>query len=332
MAEVRGETLRRKIAVLRGEGAKAQGPETALRAFRLAFARAARDEVGLDVEVTRVTDQRRSLAELLELPPDRAFLAMLEGPEGGLGLMALSPALLAALIEVQTVGRVTGRAPPLRRPTRTDAAMVAGTVDRTLRDLETALAEAPDLTWAGGFRYASFLDDVRPLGLLLEDQPYRVLTADLRIDGAQVGGAIVMALPAAGKGPKPQAGSAPAQDAAAEARLWSQALAATVSTAEVQLDAVMTRIRLPLAQVMALAPGALIPIGSASVDSVAIEATGGRRIAEARLGQNRGLRALRLTRTDDGAGARSAAPDLPRLAVQESFGAPPVPGQAARSA
>jgi flagellar motor switch protein FliM len=327
MAEVRGDTLRRKIAVLRGDAASAQGPETALRAFRLAFARAARDEVGLDVEVTRVTDQRRSLAELLELPPERAFLAMLEGPEGGLGLMALPPALLAALIEVQTVGRVTGKPPPLRRPTRTDAAMVAGTVDRTLRDLEAALAEAPDLTWAGGFRYASFLDDARPLGLLLEDHPYRVLTADLRIDGAAAGGAIVMALPAAGKGPKPQTGSAPAPDSAAAARAWSQGLAAAVNTAEVQLDAVMTRLRLPLAQVMALAPGALIPIGAASVDSVGIEATGGRRVAEARLGQNRGLRALRLTRIDDGAGARPAAePARPGEGARQAApaAAPPV--------
>jgi flagellar motor switch protein FliM len=332
MAEARGGTLRRKIAIRRGDGARTEGPETASRAFRLAFARAARDEVGLDVEVTRVTDHRRSLAELLELPPDRAFLAVLEGPEGGTGIMALPPALVAALIEVQTIGRVTGRPPPPRRPTRTDAAMVAGTVDRAMRDLEAALAEAPDLTWAGGFRYASYLDDPRPLGLVLEDQPYRVLTADIGIDGGAAHGAIILALPAAGRGPRPQTGAEPAPDAAATARAWSQGLAATVITAEVQLDAVLTRFRLPLAQVMALTPGALIPIGSASVDSVALEAAGGHRVAEARLGQNRGLRALRLSRIGEDASPRPPAEPGRIVAEGGRSSPPPTVQPVARSA
>ena len=48
-------------------------------------------------------------------------------------------------------------------------------VDAALEGLEIALAEEADLIWADGFRYASFLDDPRPLGLLLEDIAYRCL-------------------------------------------------------------------------------------------------------------------------------------------------------------
>ncbi|MFN6979613.1 MAG: FliM/FliN family flagellar motor switch protein, partial [Gemmobacter sp.] len=196
-------------------------------------------------------------------------------------------------------GRLTGTAAPPRRPTRTDAAMVVSTLDRCLRDLEIALAEAPDLSWAGGFHYASFLDDPRPLGLLLDDQPYRVLSAEVTLDDGAGRGSVLLALPAAGRGPKPAPRSAPPQDAAAAARAWSQAMAQAVNGAEVQLDAVMGRIRVPLEQVMGLEPGALIPIGAASLDSVALEAAGGRRVADARLGQNRGMRALRLTRLEE---------------------------------
>ena len=53
-----------------------------------------------------------------------------------------------------------------RKPTRTDAAMVAGLIDAALAGLEQALLQEADLVWAGGFRYASFLDDARPIGLL----------------------------------------------------------------------------------------------------------------------------------------------------------------------
>jgi flagellar motor switch protein FliM len=301
------DTLRRKIAAARrGEGEAA--PESAPRAFRLALARAARDEAGLDIDVRCVSDRRLSLAELLEIPPERAFLAMLEGPEGALGVMALSPALLTALIEMQTVGRLTTANPVPRRPTRTDAAMVAGTVERSLRDLEASLAEAPDLVWAGGFRYASFLEDARPLGLLLDDAAYRVLGAEVTLDGGARTAQVMLAVPAAGRGSKPAVRVPPERDAAQAARAWAQGMQAALNGATVSLDAVMTRLRLPLEQLMALAPGALLPIGTASLDSVAIEAPGGRRVAEARLGQNRGMRALRLTRVEESAATRPAAP------------------------
>lgn len=314
-----GSVLRRKAGG--AARAAAAGPDGAARAFRLALARAARDEVGLDLEVTRLAEARMSLAELLEQPPDRAFLAMLEGPEGGLGTMALSPEVMAALIEVQTTGRLTGAPPPPRRPTRTDAAMVAGTLDRALRDMEAGLAESPDLAWAGGFHYASFLDDARPLGLLLDDQPYRVMTATVVLGDAGRQGRVLLALPAEGRGPKPVAKKPAAPDPAQAARAWSQALSAAVAQSEVTLHAVIGRIRLPLAQVSAFRVGAVLPIGQASIDTVALEAAGGRKVAEARLGQNRGLRALRLNRIEDaGAAARAPVPVAPHPAAA---GAPP---------
>lgn len=308
--QVNGEILRRKIAAQRRSAAEAV-PETALRALRLALGRAARAEAGLDIEVVRVSDRRLSLAELLEVPPERAFLAILEGPEGALGLMALSYPLMAALIEMQTIGRLTAAVPPPRRPTRTDAAMVAGVVDRCLRDLEATLAEAPDLAWAGGFHYASYLEDPRPLGLLLEDEPYRVMGAEITIGGGSRTATVVLALPAAGRGAKPAAKAAPEREEARSVRAWSQGMQAAVGGATVCLDAVMTRVRLPLERLMTLAPGALLPIGTASLDSVSLETRDGRRVAEARLGQNRGMRALRLTRIED-------VPQAPRQASQVS--------------
>ncbi len=168
---------------------------------------------GLLVDVTDLRLARRSLAELLEFPPDRALIALLDGPGGGLGMIALAPEVTSALVEMQTIGRVAAAAPAPRRPTRTDAAMVSAVIDRALAELEAVLAEEADLVWTGGFRYASFLEDARPLGLLLEDQPYRVLTTDLVMGENGRGGRVILALPAEGRGQAPVAarGARPAR-------------------------------------------------------------------------------------------------------------------------
>jgi flagellar motor switch protein FliM len=142
-----------------------------------------------------------SLTELLELPEELALLAVVEGPGDGLGLMALTPPVLASFIEVVTTGRLSRAQAQPRKPTRTDAAMAAGLIDSILTELEVALAGGADLSWAGGFRYASFLPDARPLGLILDDQAYRVLTVALTFAtgaGARQG-EVLLALPARGR-------------------------------------------------------------------------------------------------------------------------------------
>src|SRR5690606_32291969 len=100
--------------------------------------------------------------------PDRALIVMLEGPKDGLGLLVLSPEVLAGILEMQMVGKVSPAPPLSRRPTRTDAAMVSGLIDRAMGGLESELLQSDDLIWTSGFRYASFLEDARPLALLLE--------------------------------------------------------------------------------------------------------------------------------------------------------------------
>lgn len=298
------DIIRRKVAhaVLTG----GEGGPGADHGWRLAFARAARDSASLMVEVAAMSVRRRSLAELLELPPERALLALLDGPQGGLGLLVMSAEVMGALIEMQTTGRVSAAPPLTRRPTRTDAAMVAGVIDRALEELDSVLAEEADLVWAGGFRYASFLEDPRPLGLLLEDHGYRVLSADLSLSaGARTGG-LILALPAEGRGlrPVPKPGQADRM-AAAPAHSFSDGLGEAVMAADCTLDAVIGRIRLPLRDVMALQVGQVLAMPKAALDRIGLEGINGNRVAVARLGQQQGMRALRLSQ-----GLAGAAPGI----------------------
>jgi flagellar motor switch protein FliM len=283
------DVIRRKID--RARLPLAEGAPGADRGWRLALARAARDLMALDLDFRRLAVTRSSLAEVLELAPDRALVALLHGPKGGLGVLLLAPAVTSTLIEMQTLGRLSASPPPSRKPTRIDAAMVAGFVDRALSGLDEALADEADLTWAGGFRYASCLEEVRPLGLLLEEDAYRVLSAEVLLGPAGRSGEVVLVLPAIGRGERPPSPSVAAEDAAPQ---FSAGLTAQVMQVESRLDAVIARLTLPIRQIMALQAGDVLHLPLAALDAVTLEAAAGGPIAQARLGQNRGMRAVKL--------------------------------------
>lgn len=323
MAEAgRNAVLRRRLAAQRA--ALAEGSPGADRSWRMALARSARDRLGLVLDVTGLRIKAQSLAEVLELPFEYALIAVLQGPAEGMGLMVLSADVLAALIEVQTYGRV-GTAPvDPRKPTRTDAAMVAPLLDAALIELEQQLAEEADLIWAGGFRYASFLDDARPLGLLMEDVGYRLLSAEVSLGIGARKGMIYMVLPAKGRGVSPSYASPALQEEASGAQSFTHNFAAQVEASSCILEAVLAQVSLPLAQVMALDVGAVVPLGRAAIDKLQLMGANGLTLTEGKLGQQRGMRAIRLSLPHAEAGFAAQVPDLDQgLPLQPMFAADP---------
>lgn len=314
MAEISGDSvLRRKILAARPQ--VAEGGPGADRGWRLALSRAARDDMKLALDVAGLTLDRRSLAELLELTPDRGLIAVLDGPRDGLGLLMISAPVLAGMIEAQTIGRVASGPVAPRKPTRTDAAMVAGMIDAALSGLEASLAQEADLVWAGGFRYASFLEDARPLGLLLEDTVYRVLTADVSLGQGARTGAVILALPAEGRGRMPHTPTAPVVDVHGPS--FADALALQVEAADCVMQAVLARLSLPLSRLMDLQVGEVMALPRAGIDRISFEGLDGRAVAEGRLGQNRGMRAIRLTPTEPAARVTPAMPAAVPVAEPE---------------
>lgn len=297
-----GNVIRRKVVAGRARSS-AVVPAGAVKALGLALGRAGQQVSGLGLIVESVRLRQMSLTEILELPEERSLLAVIEGPGDGLGLVALCPQMLSTFIEVLTTGRISRGDPTPRKPTRTDAAMAAGLIDSMLAELEVAMDGGADLCWAGGYRYASFLADMRPIGLILDDQAYRVLVAKLALGGGTRHGEVILALPAqpqvkAGAESGPRDGDQGLSAPSAEAGDWRGAVERAVMTAEADLCAVLHRMTLPLSAVLSFEPGLLVPLPLAALDKVAVEGPGGRRLAEGRLGQNRGNRALRLTFAD----------------------------------
>ncbi|MCR9152117.1 MAG: FliM/FliN family flagellar motor switch protein [Rhodobacteraceae bacterium] len=336
MADDRSQTvLKRK--------AEAGRPRTDLfamtpkKALRQALAKAAQDLMEMPLSMSDWTETKMSLAELPETLEDRALLAILEGPGEGLGLIGISPPLLAGLLEKQTMGRLGTGEVPGRRPTRTDAALCAEFVDQALAGFGEFLAEEPDVTWAAGFRYASWLEDPRPLGLILEDTTYRVIRATVQLGtGEARTGQLLLCVPAKGRGPKPRPKLEPpeaAPEAAAGDADWSGLLEQTVMTADVLIDAVLYRVDMPIGEIMALQPGSELAIPMAALEQLELQGVDGKPLARGRLGQANGHRAVRMTVIDTAEAGPAAAPGPAGGAVasggrQFEAGKPPVPAAA----
>ena len=258
-------------------------------ALRRALGQAARDVAGLQLSVAMPAQERRSLAELLEMMDATALGAIVEGPGDALGLVLVDAALMAALVEVQTTGAVAAQPDQPRRPTRVDAAMCAPVIDATLGGVEAALAtgaasDAPP--WIAGYRYASFLDTPASLALLLDDITYSVLSVQVTMAGGDRTGHLTLCLPA-------RRPDSTAPDADVPPR-WSVSMERAVMAAPVRLRALLHRRPLELGQLAALRPGMHLTLPRESLEAVALETAEGVSVATGRLGQSRGFRALRL--------------------------------------
>lgn len=303
--------LRRKIAASQPPSQIRHG---ALQLLPLSVARSARTGLALDITCGDAGSDKATLAELLEMPAEGALILLLEGPGGGGGMLAMCPAMLAALIEVQTLGCVNTHPILPRRPTRTDAAMVSDWVDALLIDLEDALACHEDLTWVDGFRVSGHLVDTRPLGLMLEDVAYQALR--LTCDLARVReGSIVLALPADGRGRKPKTDDPVEQSSGPADTDFGPQMAARVLAARAEVQASLLRLRLPLAELNGLRAGQMLPLPMAALDRIEILGIDGVSRAVGRLGQQGGQRAVRITQCEE---VRAASADpavvLPALA------------------
>ncbi len=288
---------------------------TVEQAWDMALRRAAQETISLRIDVTSCRLRLLSLTELLEMPGVRSLIGILDGPSEAMGVIVLSPEVLAGLVEVQTVGAVTKHAPMARKPTRTDAAMVAGFFDSALSELDMALTSQPEAVWASGFRYASFLDDPRPLALMLEDAAWQVIEAEVSLAQGAKTGRVILAMPAVGRGTK---AAQAVSDQAARHKAFNSELCEQVNQSVATLEAILVRVQIDLSELMDLGVEDVVPLFGASLDTVQIESADGQRLAIARLGQARGMRALRILRLADDQPANAPSDPL-AAAVQSQF-------------
>lgn len=278
----------RKVRVGREEyQARAMSPAKALR---LALAQASDAQFDLPLVVTTV-EQEEISQTALGVEFGSGLMVLLDGPKGARGAVRMDEVFLTALIEVQTMGRITGRDAGGRALTRTDAAIAAPLIDAALERAETQLREEVPDHWAGGYRFGVMMEDARGMTLALDAAAFHVFRMTVELGGEGFPGTLAFLLPV------PEAPPPPA-DTGQGAR-QTRTLEQSAMAAPVCLEAVLSRVTLPLTQLCGLVAGDLVPFQVDGGLQVQLEASRKHVVAHGRLGQTNGTRAVRLAPEGD---------------------------------
>lgn len=261
-------------------------PPTPARVLRIALTRAAARAAGLSVTALGVSDDRLALADLLARLEDGWLFLSLEG-DGGPGLVAIDRGFLGAVTEMQMRRKLSAAEPDSRPLTGADAALAEPLVAAMLGELRLAAGGTSLDGWVDGWQTGARLADLRALGLALPERDFRLIGLSVWLGAGDRQGQLMIALPEAPVAP-------PDADRADRAAAWAQALADNVLAAPAAVTAILTRLRLPLADVQAFALGQQIALPGVRLTAVRIESPDGRVVGRGRLGQSGGMRAIRI--------------------------------------
>ena len=250
------------------------------RALRLAVVRAFDRVFGVPVSVdvvmseVDVDDLAASLSDGVIIGLDRGI---------AVGLLACDPTLVAALTQIQMIGRVVDRDAAPRPMTATDRALCLPFLAACFDHLMGGLLDTDLVDWPTAVTIGASVPTPRQVPMILAATTYRVVRFAIRFGDTSRAAELVVALPPA---PKPQAKEPSTQ--------WSDKLRQSVLETHAQLNGILARISLPLAQVEGLSVGDVVPLYGATVGSVRLEGPDGTCVAMGRLGQMAGQRAVRI--------------------------------------
>lgn len=325
--------LQARAQVRLGQGGAPQlpapPPPTPARAAATAIGRAADRLYQLPVRALSVRPGALTLAELPEMLPELPLVAVLQGPGDLLGAIALCPQAVASLVEWQALGRVTNRGLERRRPTRSDALLCADFINALLTELPVEMTGVEGFEAIGGYRFLTHLDDPRPLSLMLDDRPFRSLSFELAMGGAEAReGRVLLALPQPAAGSQPRAEPAPAPIPAPPPPpvLPRPSLAEPMQDAPIAVTGVLCRKRVTLAELRGFLEGRLLTLPRTSLTNATLETQDGQVLATGKFGEAEGCHAIRLrdpaqAATDDA----SPAMGMPVMGMGMALGAALVP-------
>lgn len=265
----------------------AENPLTSSRAVRLALTKAANDTVGLILTVSSVAEDVSGLDAMLDGLPDGLMLVGLHRHDCLVGLIALDMQLRAAVLEMETMGALSSQSVDDRTPTRTDKMMCDPMIAGFLRAFPQAVRGTGFDGWGDDVTHEDRIADTRAAGLLLDDCPYRIVQMTVQLGPADRQGLLLMALPLV---EDLQAITPPT----VKQSNWGVDFPKAVQDAPAAITAMLHRFKLPLATARDLQVGTILPLPGCSVTSVRLLAPDGQDVAQAKLGQSGGMRAVRL--------------------------------------
>lgn len=283
--------LRRKVAPKPAAETEQERGQTSGPAQLIArgFARAVSGAGPMIAENGRVARGRASLDEMLDQIAPESFVALVGDDDALPGIAVITQLGFASVIEAMTIGRFSQTAPTPRRATGTDSSLLADLLGQTFADL-------PASDPAASLRFRRPVPDHRLLPVLLEDVAYDLVTLDIDLIAGDHTRelTLTLCLPQSGGANVDDGDPVTGGDAATQ---WSAALQASVMNAPANLRAELGRVKLPLAEVLELGEGSTLVLPLTNLEEVRLVALDGVEMGQGRLGQARGMRAVRLVAT-----------------------------------
>lgn len=279
--------LHRKMQA--GRDAPASNGRSAAAALRIGLARAADDLFDLGLSVIGLSQARATRDELEKHLKNERLLILLDGPEGQLGVATVDRAFLVALIQQQTMGRLTGTPPDDRPFTGTDASLTAPLIDETIQRAAELSDRPADVRCLSGFRFGARTEDVRSVTLAVDADRFRVFDLTVEFGEGPQQGALCLILPE----PPKQVSVAPDGRAADTGPNMAEA----AELARADLMAVICTMKIALTDLSTMKPGDILPLKQDHMDRTDLVTISGQGVASGRLGQIGGMRALRLNET-----------------------------------
>lgn len=292
---------------------------TPMKAFRLALETAASDSMTVPLGATGGSRGVAEPEEVLEALSDDGLIALLADSEGHYGALWLDFAALSAIVEAQTIGRISAKAPEMRGATATDAAIIAPLLDEFLAKFGAHLEPEEEGYWAQGYLFVGRLPDRRALGLVMAGMPHQLFQVPLDLGLGTRLGKICLALPVY-EPPEPRV-PVPVEP---EGQLLGPILCERLMDMPTGIDAVLCRLEVPLGTFSRLRVGDILPVPQDALRSTRMEVFGGVEIAKGQLGQLNGQRAVRLVLQEDKyqADADMSELDIEQLLLEQEAALP----------
>ena len=263
----------------------AESATSPTRQMRRALGRAADNAVGLLASVLGISEEVMDAEGVIEDGPDGwIVLGLRTGDVAGLsGLFLMDPPMRSALVEMQTMGSLLPLAETQRPVTRTDAVMSVPFAANLLAELGEVEFGAPDVSLAA--YDIGPVENLRTAGLVMMQGQYRVWRVSVQLGGGEAQGEMLIAL-------RPK--DANVLQPTVNTNAWSKNLRDALDDAPADLDAVLTKMTLPISKVEAFETGQVLRLAGTTVGSVTLTGPGGENVSTARLGQVAGKRAVRI--------------------------------------
>ena len=275
-----------KKLIARKSAAAEDTPNSSARAFETAVAKTSQTLFGIAWDRGTFTETAAAFSAISKNVALEGGYCVLTRDANPVGFMFVDQQIVAAIIEMLANKSVSKANAPDRLVTSTDMMLVLPFLSELSRQLGLSLGGSPLAEWFDELKVASVSTNLKSLCLTLSQNQMTIVNFSAELDEGGRTGTIGVALP-----------QIKTVDVAATALSddgWPDKLEKAVYAAPAKMDAVLHKFQLSIGKIESLQVGQVIPLHGCNVGDVRLLMSGKFEVAKARLGQSKGLRAVRI--------------------------------------